>query len=338
MINAAKPDGHVALPSRRIGVLLVNLGTPDAPTAAAVRRYLAEFLSDRRVVEIPPLLWQPILRGAVLRTRPAKSAHAYRQIWSEDGSPLAAITRAQSQALEGAFGDTVIVDHAMRYGRPAIGAALESLHAQGCDRILFAPLYPQYCAATTATANDAVFAALAGMRWQPALRTLPPYYDDPAYIDALATSVRASLAALDFVPDLLLASFHGMPERTLALGDPYHCQCHKTARLLGEALGRPLTITFQSRFGRAKWLEPATADTLAALPGQGSRRVAVLAPGFSADCLETLEELAIRGRETFLASGGTNFAYLPCLNATDTGMAMLRTIIGRELAGWVNAD
>jgi len=338
MTDTEKPDGHVALPPRRIGVLLVNLGTPDAPTATAVRRYLAEFLSDRRVVEIPPLLWQPILRGIVLRTRPAKSAHAYRQVWSEDGSPLAAITRAQAKALEGAFGERVIVDHAMRYGRPAIGAALEALRARGCDRILFAPLYPQYCAATTATANDAAFAALAGMRWQPALRTLPPYYDESAYIAALAASVRESLAGLDFTPDLLLASFHGMPARTLALGDPYHCHCRKTARLLGDALGRPLTVAFQSRFGRAKWLEPATADTLAALPGQGIKRVAVVAPGFSADCLETLEELAIRGREVFLASGGTNFAYLPCLNATDAGMAMLRTIIGRELAGWVRAD
>jgi len=222
----------------------------------------------------------------------------------------------------------------MRYGRPAIGARLEALKALGCDRILLAPLYPQYCAATTATANDAGFAALAGMRWQPALRTLPAYHDDPAYIGALKVSVEASLAALDFAPEALVASFHGMPARTLALGDPYHCHCLKTARLLGEALGRELVVGFQSRFGRAKWLEPATEAMLASLPGKGVRKLAVVAPGFAADCLETLEELAIRGRETFLAAGGTDFAYLPCLNAGATGLDMLRTIVGRELAGW----
>lgn len=328
------PADHAAVPPRRIGVLLVNLGTPDAPDARAVKRYLAEFLSDRRVIEIPQILWQPILRGIILRTRPAKSAHAYAQVWREDGSPLAAITRLQAKALEGAFGPDVIVDHAMRYGRPAIADRLRALKDQGCDRILLAPLYPQYCAATTATANDAGFTALAAMRWQPALRTLPAYHDDPDYIAALKTSVEASLASLDFVPDAVMASFHGMPQRTLELGDPYHCHCQKTARLLGEAMGRELVVTFQSRFGRAKWLEPATDTMLAALPGKGIRRVAIVAPGFSADCLETLEELAIRGRETFLAAGGTDFAYLPCLNAGETGVEMLKKIVGRELAGW----
>jgi ferrochelatase len=333
------PPDHPAVPPRRIGVLLVNLGTPDAPEAAAVRRYLGEFLSDRRVVEIPQLVWQPILRGIILRTRPKKSAHAYRQVWREDGSPLAAITREQARALEGVFGPEVIVDHAMRYGHPAIADRLRALKDQGCDRILLAPLYPQYCAATTATANDAGFAALAAMRWQPALRTLPPYHDDPDYIAALKASVEASLAALDFAPDAVIASFHGMPERTLHLGDPYHCHCRKTARLLGEALketlgDRELIVTFQSRFGRAKWLEPATDATLAALPAKGIRRIAIVAPGFSADCLETLEELAIRGRDAFLAAGGKDFAYLPCLNAGETGMEMLKKIVGRELAGW----
>ena len=328
------PPDHPAVPPRRIGVLLVNLGTPDAPEPAAVRRYLGEFLSDRRVVEIPPLLWQPILRGIILRTRPKKSAHAYSLVWREDGSPLAAITREQARALEGAFGPGVIVDHAMRYGRPAIADRLRALKDQGCDRILIAPLYPQYCAATTATANDAAFAALARMRWQPAIRALPPYYDDPAYIAALKASVEASLAALDFTPDAVIASFHGMPQRTLELGDPYHCHCRKTARLLGEALGRELIVTFQSRFGRAKWLEPATDVTLAELPARGVGRIAVVAPGFSADCLETLEELAIRGRETFMSAGGTDFAYLPCLNAGETGIEMLKKIVGRELAGW----
>ncbi len=297
------PAGHLEDAPRRIGVLLVNLGTPDAAEAGAVRRYLAEFLSDRRVVELPALLWQPILRGAVLTTRPRKSAHAYAQVWREDGSPLAAITRAQATALQPAFGPDVIVDHAMRYGRPAIGDRLRALKDRGCDRILIAPLYPQYCAATTATANDAAFAALAGMRWQPALRTLPPYHDDPAYIDALARSVRRSLSALSFTPDLLIASFHGMPERTRALGDPYHDHCQATARLLREALGCEIGIAFQSRFGRAKWLAPALDGMLAGLPGDGVKRVAVVAPGFAADCVETLEEIAIRGRETFVAAG-----------------------------------
>ncbi|MBB5716318.1 ferrochelatase [Sphingomonas aerophila] len=329
-----RPANHPAIPPARIGVLLINLGTPDAADAHSVRRYLAEFLSDRRVVEIPQLLWQPILRGAILTTRPKKSAHAYAQVWTEEGSPLAAITRAQAIALKDAFGPEVSVDYAMRYGRPAIGDRLQALKDAGCERILLAPLYPQYCAATTATANDKAFLALAGMRWQPAIRTLPPYYDDPAYIDALKTSVEAGLAALDFEPDLLLASFHGMPQRTLELGDPYHCHCQKTARLLKEALGRDLTITFQSRFGRAKWLEPATDTVLASLPAKGVRKVAIVAPGFSADCVETLEELAIRGRETFEEAGGTHFAALPCLNASDPGIDMLRSIVRRELAGW----
>ncbi|MDB5718881.1 MAG: hemH [Sphingomonas bacterium] len=330
-----RPDDHPPIPAAKIGVLIVNLGTPDAADAGAVRRYLAEFLSDRRVVEIPPILWQPILRGIVLRTRPKKSAHAYAQVWREDGSPLAAITRAQAKALEGAFGEGVIVDHAMRYGRPAIADRLAAMKAAGCERILVAPLYPQYCAATTATANDAAFAALAAMRWQPALRTLPPYYDDAAYIDALRESVETSLAALDFTPDAIVASFHGMPQRTLQLGDPYHCHCRKTARLLSDALGRPLVTAFQSRFGRAKWLEPATDVTLAALARDGVRKVAVIAPGFSADCLETLEEMAMRGRETFLESGGERFAYLPCLNDGEPGIELLRTLIARELEGWV---
>ena len=311
------PAGHPAIPAPRIGVLLMNLGTPDAPDPKSVRRYLGEFLSDRRVVELPAIAWQPILRGVVLTTRPKKSAHAYSQVWREDGSPLAAITRAQASALKDAFGDGV-----------------QAMKDAGCERILLAPLYPQYCAATTATANDKAFAKLATMRWQPAIRTLPPYYDDPAYIAALADSVRVALEALDFTPDAVMASFHGMPQRTLELGDPYHCHCQKTARLLSEALQIPLTITFQSRFGRAKWLEPATDTVLAAMPGKGIRKVAIVAPGFSADCVETLEELTIRGRETFEQAGGTHFAYLPCLNDSAGGIEMLRALIARELEGW----
>jgi ferrochelatase len=329
------PPDHPPVPPAKVGVLLVNLGTPNAPEPGAVRLYLKEFLSDPRVVEIPQLVWQPILRGVILTTRPRKSAHAYRQVWTEEGSPLAAITARQARALDGAFGPGVTVDFAMRYGRPAIAGRIDALKAAGCERILVAPLYPQYCAATTATAADAAFAHLRRMRWQPALRTLPPYHDDPAYIDALKAVIEAELGALPFAPEAIVASFHGMPERTLQLGDPYHCHCRKTSRLLAEALGRELVTAFQSRFGRAKWLEPATDKVLAELPGKGVRKVAVVAPGFAADCLETLEELAIRGRATFLAAGGTDFAYLPCLNDSAPGMAMLRTLIGRELEGWL---
>ena len=328
------PPNHPPVAAPRIGVLLVNLGTPDAPDAPSVRRYLAEFLSDRRVVEIPQILWQPILRGIILTTRPKKSAHAYAQVWTENGSPLAAITRAQSEALQPLFGDAVQVAYAMRYGKPAIGPAIDALMAAGCQRILIAPMYPQYCAATTATVVDAVGEHLKTLRWQPALRYLPPYHDDAAYIGALKASVDAGLAALDFTPDVLLASFHGMPERTLHLGDPYHCQCRKTARLLSEAMGRPIEVAFQSRFGRAKWLEPAT-DTQLETFGRAGQSVAIFAPGFSADCLETLEELAIRGKEQFEAAGGGRFAYLPCLNADTPGMAMLETLMRRELAGWL---
>ncbi|WP_174278921.1 ferrochelatase [Sphingomonas bacterium] len=331
------PANHPAILQPRIGVLLINLGTPDAADTRAVRRYLAEFLSDRRVVELPRILWQPILRGAVLTTRPRKSAHAYGQVWTDAGSPLAAITKRQCEALQGAFGAGVSVDWAMRYGRPSIPERLAALKAQGCERILLAPLYPQYCAATTATANDKAFAALAGMRWQPAIRTLPPYHDDSGYIAALKDSVEQGLASLPFAPDAVVASFHGMPRRTLQLGDPYHCHCQKTARLLSAALGRELVVAFQSRFGPAKWLGPATDETLARLAGEGARRVAILAPGFSADCLETLEELSIRGRETFVAAGGTDFAYLPCLNDSAPGIAMLRAMLARELEGWVDA-
>lgn len=329
-----RPPDHPEIPAPKIGVLLINLGTPNAPEPGAVKLYLREFLSDPRVVEIPQLVWQPILRGIILNTRPKKSAHAYRQVWLEEGSPLAVYTRRQAEALAGAFGPEAVVDHAMRYGQPAIAERLDALQAQGCNRILVAPLYPQYCAATTATAVDEVFRHLRHRRWLPAVRTLPPYHDDPAYIGALAASLRASLAALDFEPEALIASFHGMPQRTLALGDPYHCHCRKTARLLSEALGRPLEVAFQSRFGRAKWLEPATDKVLAGLPGKGVKQVAIFAPGFAADCLETLEELALRGRDTFLAAGGTDFAYLPCLNDGAAGIRMLRTLLARELEGW----
>jgi len=321
--------------AEKIGVLLINLGTPNAAEPGAVRLYLREFLSDPRVVEIPQLVWQPILRGIILNTRPRKSARAYKEVWTEEGSPLAAITARQAKALGGAFGPDVLVDHAMRYGKPAIAAMIDSLKARGCTRILLAPLYPQYCAATTATANDAAFAHLRHLRWQPAVRTLPPYFDDPAYIAALAASVEQGVAALGFEPQALVASFHGMPQRTLDLGDPYYHHCLKTVQLLEAALGRELVTAFQSRFGRARWLEPATDATLARLARSGVGKVAVLAPGFAADCLETLEEMAMRGRETFLEAGGSDFAYLPCLNDSAIGIEMLRTLVARELAGWI---
>jgi ferrochelatase len=334
------PADHPRVTLGRVGVLLVNLGTPEASTPAAVRRYLAEFLSDPRVVEIPKAVWRPILHGVILRTRPKKSAHAYQQVWTKEGSPLAAITARQARALRERMGDGVIVDWAMRYGQPAVGDRFTALKAQGCDRILVVPLYPQYSAATNASVMDAVCRAMGAMRWQPALRTLPPYYDDPAYIDALAQDLGAQMEALPFRPEVLLLSFHGMPERTLYLGDPYHCQCRKTARLLGAALAPRfpdlrIDTTFQSRFGRAKWLEPATDTTIAAEAQGGVRRMAVAAPGFAADCLETLEELSIRARETFVEAGGKQFAVLSCLNDGEPGMAMLERLVRRELSGWI---
>lgn len=333
-----RPADHPPVRSGRVGVLLVNLGTPDAPDRRSVRRYLAEFLSDRRVVEIPPLIWQPILRGAVLTTRPKKSAHAYGQVWTEEGSPLAAITARQAAKLQERLGDRALVSHAMRYGCPEIARSIQVLMDAGCDRILLAPLYPQYSAATTATVVDKVADKLRTMRWQPAMRTLPPYYDDPLYIDALAADLDAQMVQLAFAPEVLLLSFHGMPQRTLELGDPYHCHCRKTARLLEDRLGRPdlrIVTTFQSRFGRARWLEPATDRVLVEEAQAGTRRLAIAAPGFSADCLETLEELAIRGRDTFLQAGGEDFATLACLNDGEPGMAMLEALVLRELAGWV---
>lgn len=335
------PD-HPAVSSGNVGVLLVNLGTPDAPTPKAVKQYLAEFLSDRRVVEIPPLAWQPILRGIILNTRPKKSAHAYSKVWGKNGSPLATLTADQAEALQAQLGDKVKVGWAMRYGNPSIEQELTRLKDAGCDRILLAPMYPQYCGATTATVVDKAGEALGKMRWQPTLRTMPPYHDDPAYIAALAQDLTRQLDALTFEPEVLLLSFHGMPQRTLALGDPYHCHCQKTARLLeaelregGRRSDMRVVTTFQSRFGRAKWLEPATDATLAAEGRAGTKRLAVAAPGFAVDCLETLEELAIQGAEQFAEAGGEDFAALACLNTSEAGMAMLETIIRRELSGWI---
>jgi ferrochelatase len=276
----------------------------------------------------------------ILNTRPKKSAHAYAQVWTEQGSPLAAYTRAQADALEARLEGVANVRWAMRYGQPNIADELTKLQEQGCRRILFAPLYPQYSGATTASAMDALGVALKAMRWQPAVRSLPPYYDDPLHIEALRADLSRQISALDFDPEVLLLSFHGMPERTLHLGDPYHCQCRKTSRLLAESLaadypGMRVETSFQSRFGRAKWLEPYTDEVLVNEARAGTRRLAIAAPAFAADCLETREELAIRGREQFLGAGGAEFAALDCLNAGEAGMAMLEALVRRELAGWI---
>ena len=335
------PPGHPPVKPRRVGVLLINLGSPSSTEVAAVRRYLRQFLSDPRVIEIPRPIWWLILNLAVLPFRPKKTAHAYSQIWDRqrNESPLIVTTRSQAEKLgQRLAGDNIVVDFAMRYGAPAIEERLAALHDAGCDRILLAPLYPQYAASTTATANDAAFDRLKAMRWEPAVRTLPPYHDDPAYIAALATSLTGALAKLSFQPDVVLASFHGLPREYLDKGDPYHCQCQKTARLLREHLGWPkekLRIVFQSRFGAAEWLQPYTDITLGKLPGEGVKRVAVIMPGFSADCLETLEEISIRGAETFREAGGSDFAAIPCLNDSAEGMELIERLVRRELSGWL---
>lgn len=335
-----KTADHPVIATPRIGVLIVNLGTPDAPTPAAVKRYLREFLSDRRVVELPPFLWQPILRGIILNTRPRKSARAYAEIWTDQGSPLAAHTRSTAEALAQRFAhDNVMVDWAMRYGNPAMAERISAMIKAGCDRILLAPLYPQYSGATTASAQDAMFAALGTLRWQPAVRTLPPYHDHPDYIAMLAGSAKAAFATMKRKPDALLLSFHGMPERTLRLGDPYHCHCIKTARLLAESLGDdfdgPVEVSFQSRFGRARWLQPSTEEKLRELLHRKIKNLAVMAPGFSADCLETLEELAIRGREDFLQRGGESFFYVACANENIMAINLYEKLIRTNIAGWI---
>jgi len=336
------PGDHPPVRSGRIGVLLINLGTPDGPDPVSVKRYLKQFLSDTRVVEIPPIAWQPILRGIILNTRPQKSAKAYQKIWTERGSPLADITSRQAEAMVGRFGEQVQVDWAMRYGNPSIESRLSALMADGCDRILIAPMYPQYCAATTATVFDEVARVLGKMRWQPALRFVPPYHDDPTYLNALADDLTRQVRALAFKPEVMLLSFHGMPQQTLEKGDPYYCHCSKTARLLREELAtRPefqgvrFETTFQSRFGPAAWLEPSTDATLIAEGGKGTKRLVVAAPGFSADCVETLEELAIEGREEFLEAGGEDYAVLDCLNTSADGLVMIEAMLRRELGGWV---
>lgn len=336
-----RPAAHPAAPSGRIGVLLVNLGTPDATDYWSMRRYLKEFLSDPRVIEVNRALWWLILNGIILTTRPGRKGRDYDKIWNRarNESPLKTITRAQAEKLGAALGDPrLVVDWAMRYGNPSIGSRLAALQAQGCDRILVMPLYPQYAAATTATVCDEVFRVLATMRWQPTVRIAPPYHDHPVYIDAVARSVETALQGLSFTPDIVLASFHGMPEKYLHAGDPYYCQCAKTTRLLRAALKRDdgnFMMTFQSRFGTDEWLKPYTDMTVQALGERGVKNLAVVMPGFAADCLETLEEIAMENAKIFRDAGGDNFAAIPCLNYSDGGMAVIRAVVENELKGWM---
>jgi protoporphyrin/coproporphyrin ferrochelatase len=327
----------------KIGVLLVNLGTPDAADAESVRRYLKEFLSDPRVIEDQGLIWQAVLNGIILRIRPRRKARDYAKIWNQEKneSPLKTITRSQAEKLGSTLeplGSHVMVDWAMRYGNPSIAARLADLIARGCERILVIPLYPQYCAATTATVGDEVFRVLAGLRYQPSIRIAPPYYNDPIYIEALGSSISAELKQLDFKPEVLLASFHGVPQAYVDSGDPYYAHCVETMRLLRAELKldeAKLRMTFQSRFGRAKWLEPATDKTVRQLAKQGVKSIAIVTPGFSADCLETLEEIAVENAHLFKKHGGKNFAAIPCLNDSGPGMLVIWQLALRELKGWV---
>ncbi|WP_298380166.1 ferrochelatase [uncultured Bradyrhizobium sp.] len=338
--ESAKPAA--APKPERVGVLLVNLGTPDTADAAGVRVYLREFLSDPRVIEDQGLLWKLILNGIILRVRPARKARDYLKIWNteKNESPLKTITRSQADKLAEAIADHdhVVVDWAMRYGNPSIKERIEALAAQGCSRLLLVPLYPQYSAATSATVCDEAFRVLAGMRAQPILRVTPPYYDDPDYIEALAVSINDHLATLSFQPEVILASFHGMPKEYVDKGDPYQAQCIATTDALRKRLGLGadrLILTFQSRFGNAEWLQPYTDRTVEKLARDGVRRIAVVTPGFSADCLETLEEIAQENAEIFRHNGGEQFAAIPCLNDSDGGMDVIRQLVLRELQGWI---
>ena len=341
------PSDHPVWPRHaKTGLLLVNLGTPDGTDTPSMRRYLKQFLSDRRVVEVPRLIWWLILNGIILNIRPRKSGDAYERIWLKegpDGSPLRKYTRLQAEHIAKRFGadkdqrDDLMVSWAMRYGNPSIPSQLERLRQAGCNRFVIIPLYPQYAASTTATVNDEVFEWALKQRWQPAIRTAPPWHDHPAYISALAQSVKDSLGDKD--PEKLMVSFHGIPQRYFVQGDPYHCHCMKTARLLREELDWPkerYQVTFQSRFGREPWLQPYTDETLEAFGAEGTKSLAIMAPGFVADCLETLEELAMEGKEQFQETGGGDYHYIPCLNDSAVGLKVIETIVRENLAGWVD--
>lgn len=337
------PKNHPDIKHGRIGVLLLNLGTPDGTDYWSMRRYLKEFLSDERVIEEPKWKWWPILNLIILTVRPSRKGRDYATIWNNerDEGPLKTISRAQAEKLTQRLTvahPQVIVDWAMRYANPTTESRIKALQEAGCERILLVPLYPQYAAATTATAADHAFRALMKMRWQPAVRVAPAYHDAPVYIDRVAASMTQSLAKLDFEPERIIATFHGMPEKYFAKGDPYHCQCQKTSRLLREKLGWPADrwlTTFQSRFGNDPWLQPYTDKTVERLASEGVKRLALVAPGFSADCLETLEELDGENRHIFEAGGGEKFAYLPALNDSEAGLDVIEAIVRRELSGWI---
>jgi ferrochelatase len=342
MSDVSPQPPHSTASPRRIGVLLVNLGTPDATDYWSMRRYLKEFLSDRRVIEVNPVKWWPILNLIILTVRPGRKGRDYDKIWNRarNESFLTTITRAQSDKLAESLSDnpSILVDWAMRYGNPSIASRLDAMQQAGCDRILLVPLYPQYAAATSATVCDKAFEALVTMRRQPALRVAPPWFDRPAYIEALAGSLESALAVMAFKPDKILASFHGMPEEYVRKGDPYYEQCNETVRLLRARLKLgedKLMLTFQSRFGTAEWLKPYTDATVRRLAGEGVKNLAVITPGFVADCLETLEEIAMENAAIFKQAGGENFAAIPCLNDSPGGMAVIRDVVTRELQGWV---
>jgi len=335
------PSDHPKVPSPKIGVLLINLGTPDALDYWSMRRYLGEFLSDKRVVELPQILWQLILQGPILTFRPKKSAAAYREIWNNelDESPLRTITREQTEKLQDRFGNAVRVEFAMRYGNPSIPSLMNQMFDDGCWKILCVPLYPQYASSTTGSVVDKIGDTLKAMRWQPTIRVAPPFYDDPEYIRILAKSVQKQIDALDEKPEMLVASFHGVPKEYLLKGDPYHCQCQKTGRLLREALGWPeeqFKVAFQSRFGPKEWLKPYADELIEELGQQGVKRVAVVSPAFISDCVETLEEIAIGLNETFQEAGGDQLIALDCLNASEEGMEVIEYLARRELKGWLD--
>ncbi|MDX5432847.1 MAG: ferrochelatase [Halomonas sp.] len=342
---AHAPARHPAVPRPKIGVVLANLGTPDGTDYWSMRRYLNEFLSDKRVVDYPSWKWQPLLQLIILTRRPFKSGEAYRSIWNKekDESPLLTITRDQTrklaEALRQRHGERVLVDFCLRYGNPSTDSVLRRMQAAGCDRILFFPLYPQYASPTTATANDHAFRSLMKLKWQPALRTVPAYFEHPAYLEALANSVRDKYAAADTPPEVLVASYHGVPKRFLLEGDPYHCQCQKTTRLLRERLGweeDAIQTAFQSQFGPEEWVGPQTVDHVAELARQGKKHIAVISPAFAADCVETLEEINEEIRDSFLAAGGERFTYIPCLNDRDDHIQALLAIAENELGGWLS--
>lgn len=340
-VSSALPKNHPPVAFGKVGVLLINLGTPDGTDYWSMRRYLKEFLSDRRVIEVSRWLWWPLLNLIILTTRPGRKGKDYETIWNRtrDEGPLKTITRAQAEALAARLGDErIVVDWAMRYGNPSIESGIAALQAKGCDRILFVPLYPQYAAATSATVCDKAFDALKKLRWQPTARFTPPYHGDDFYIDALEKSLRAELAKLDFVPEVVLASFHGVPQEYHDKGDPYFCHCMKTWRLLRERMGftvEQFPIAFQSRFGRGEWVKPYTDETIKALGAAGVKKLAVITPGFVADCLETIEEIGVENAEYFHHAGGEKFAAIPCLNDSAEGIDVIEALVRRELSGWI---